>query len=264
MSDRPAPLVLWGRAAVVGLLTTALGIVGHVSADGLLPGPAVLLALAGGSVLLGVPVLAREASRLRLVCLTVGGQTVTHLVLAVTAGHRGDAVGPGHVAPSVRTDPTLPVVDGRRVGSLQDAYLPSGGDASARDGGLAVPGHLVQDLTQHAPMMAAHLVVAALVGLWLAHGERLFWTLVRTTAGHLLALVTPYVAPRPARPCGSASRRTPSGSVPCRGRAGSAPSRAADRRWSSRPPDGGHPPLIPRGPRRAAVGPAATYRRALS
>jgi len=196
MSDRPAPLVLWGRAALVGLLTTGLGIVGHVSADGLLPGPVVLLALAGAIVLLGVPVLAQEASRLRLVCLTVGGQTVTHVVLAVTAGHRGDVAGPAHVAPPVRSDPTLPVVDGRRVGSLQDAYLSSGGASSAHDG-LAVPGHLIQDLTQHAPMMAAHLVVAAVVGLWLAHGERLFWTLVRTTAGHLLSLVTPYVAPRP-------------------------------------------------------------------
>jgi len=198
MSDRPGALVLWGRAAVAGLLTTTLGIAGHVSADGLLPGPGVLLGLAGASVLLGVPVLSREASRLRLVGLTVGGQTVTHLVLAVTAGHRGDVVAAARGTSTVRTAPTLPVVDGRRVGSLQDAYLPSGAASSPHGGGLALPGHLVQDLTQHAPMMAVHLVVAALVGLWLAHGERLFWTLARTTAGHLLALVTPYVAPRPA------------------------------------------------------------------
>ncbi len=197
MTDRPAAVVLWGRAAAVGLLTTTLGIVGHTSADGLLPGPAVLVALAGASVLLGVPVLAREASRLRLVCLTVGGQTVTHLVLSVTAGHHGDVVGPAHAATSVRADPTLPVEGGRRVGSLQDAYLPSGGTTPAHHAGLALPGHLVQDLTQHAPMMAVHLVVAALVGLWLAHGERLFWTLARTTAGHLLALAAPYVAPLP-------------------------------------------------------------------
>ena len=199
MSERPAPVVLWGRAALVGLLTTGLGIVGHVSADGLLPGPAVLLALAGAMVLLGVPVLAREASRLRLVCLTVGGQTVTHLVLAVSAGHRGDVAAPATArVTAAPTAPRLPTVDGRRVGSLQDAFQPTGGPSSPHSGGLAVPGHLVQDLSDHAPMMAAHLVVAALVGLWLAHGERVFWTLVRTTAGGLLSLVTPYVAPWPA------------------------------------------------------------------
>ena len=196
MSERPTPFVLWGRAGLVGLLTTGLGIIGHVSADGLLPGPAVLLALAGASVLLGVPVLAREATRLRLVCLTVGGQTVTHLVLAVTAGHRGDVGAPAAAVPA-RADlaPRLPTVDGRRVGSLQDAFQPSGAATSAHSSGLALPAHLVQDLSDHAPMMAAHLVVAALVGLWLAHGERVFWTFVRTTAGGLLSLVTPYVAP---------------------------------------------------------------------
>ena len=198
MSERPAPFVLWGRAALVGLLTTGLGIIGHVSADGLLPGPGVLVGLAVASVLLGVPVLAREASRLRLVCLTVGGQTVTHLVLAVTAGHRGDVPAPSTTpATPLPSAPTLPTVDGRRVGSLQDAFQSGDGGASAHATGLAVPGHLVQDLSTHAPMMAAHLVVAALVGLWLAHGERVFWTLVRTTAGGLLSLVTPYVAPRP-------------------------------------------------------------------
>ena len=196
MTERAAPFVLWGRAALVGLLTTGLGIVGHVSADGLLPGPAVLVGLALASVLLGVPVLAREASRFRLVGLTVGGQAFTHLVLAATAGHRGDVRAPSAdpVAPAA---PRLPTFDGRRVGSLQDAFRPSGGASSEHAAGLAVPGHLVQDLTSHAPMMAAHLAVAALVGLWLAHGERVFWTFVRTTAGGLLSLVTPYVAARP-------------------------------------------------------------------
>jgi hypothetical protein len=201
VSERPGAVALWGRAAVVGLLSTALGILGHVSADGLLPGPAVLVGLAGASVLLGVPVLAREASRLRLVGLTVGGQTFTHVVLAVSAGHRGDApAGPtssgGGAAPAPAA-PSLPTVDGRRVGSLQDAFQPSGGGSSSHSGGLALPAHLVSDLSDHAPMMVAHLVVAALVGLWLAHGERVFWTLVRTTAGGLLTPVTPYVAPQP-------------------------------------------------------------------
>jgi hypothetical protein len=199
MNERPAAVVLWGRAALVGLLTTGLGVPGHVSADGLLPGPGVLVGLAIASVLIAVPVLAREAGRLRLVGLTVGGQTLTHLVLAVSAGHRGDvraaSTSSAGAAPG-GTAPSLPTSDGRRVGSLQDAFQPSGG-ARSHSTGLAVPGHLVSDLSDHAPMMAAHLAVAVLVGLWLAHGERAFWTLVRTTAGGLRSLVTPYVAPRP-------------------------------------------------------------------
>ena len=38
-------------------------------------------------------------------------------------------------------------------------------------------------------MMVAHLVAAALVGLWLAYGERLLWTLVALAAHAVLALV---------------------------------------------------------------------------
>ena len=37
--------VLWARALIVGSLAFFLGVVGHVTADGLLPGPAFLTAL---------------------------------------------------------------------------------------------------------------------------------------------------------------------------------------------------------------------------
>ena len=113
--------LLWGRAAVVGLLAFGLGVLGYASADGLLPGSGVLVGLAVVSVLFSVPMLTSRASTLRLVMLVVGGQTATHLSLSLSAGHAGDprAVRSTHLD---GYSASLPVVDGHRVGSLLDAY----------------------------------------------------------------------------------------------------------------------------------------------
>lgn len=201
------PCVLWARALCVGSVSFFLGVVGHVTADGLLPGPLFLAALLGVSVLLGVPMLNRPASSVRLVAMLVGGQTVIHLVLSVTAGHRGD---PTTTSTAV-TRPTgigsLPVVDGHRVGSLQDAYQGMSGQQSLSP---TLPvGHLINDMSAHAPMMAAHLVAAALVGLWLARGERYLWTVLALTGRRILlaawALVPIGVAPT-TRPSYAAER----------------------------------------------------------
>lgn len=182
-----------------------LGVVGHVSADGLLPGPALLTALLVGSVLLSAPLLSQRASALRLVAMLVGGQTGIHLALSITAGHAGD--GPVHRGPHAgphaampTTVGTLPTVDGRRVGSLQDAYEGMTGHSASATPTLPI-GHLIADLTAHAPMMAVHLVAAALVGLWLAYGEHCLWTLIALTGRRLLvagwALVGPVLQPAP-------------------------------------------------------------------
>jgi hypothetical protein len=177
--------LLWLRALLVGSLAFFLGVVGHVSADGLLPGTVLLVGLLAMSVLLSAPMLSRPASTVRLVLMLVGGQTLLHLVLSVTAGHAGDrAPGSGTVRATALGD--LPVLDGRRVGSLQDAYNGAGDQPGALAPTLPV-GHLVTDLSAHAPMMAAHLAVAALVGLWLAYGERCLWTVIALTGRRILA-----------------------------------------------------------------------------
>ncbi len=187
--------VLWARAIVVGSLAFFLGVAGHVTADGLLPGPLFCGALLALSILLSIPMLSRPASSLRLVTLLVGGQTLIHVAMSVTGGHAGDPT----VEDAARSRPTtgpepLPLVDGRRVGSLQDAY--EGGADSALAPTLPV-GHLVADLSAHAPMMAAHLAAAALVGLWLAYGERCLWSIIALTrraivvAATLLAPIVP-------------------------------------------------------------------------
>lgn len=225
---RAGAALLWARATVVGLLAFGLGVLGHLSADGLLPGPTLLVALAVGSVLFSAPMLARRASRLRMVTLVVGGQTVTHLGLSMTAGHAGDvrpAVPPYHDGYAA----SLPVVDGRRVGSLLDAYRVAAEPAHSST--PSVPAHLIADLSAHAPMMAAHLVASALVGLWLAHGERCLWTVLALTGRRLVA----------------AWRAVPSAVLPVVRRLAAVVDRAPEvprRAWLVRPLSRRGPPLL--------------------
>lgn len=186
METRVDPWLLWPRAVCVGALVFGLGVAGHVSADGLLPGRVLLATLLALSVLLSAPMLSRPVGRIRLVALLVGGQAMIHLVLTVTAGHRGD---PGAIATGALPHPglrSLPTVDGHRVGSLQDAYQGMSGQPASLSPALPI-GHLVGDLSAHAPMMAAHAAAAVLVGLWLAYGERCLWTVLALTGDRVLA-----------------------------------------------------------------------------
>jgi len=197
--------VLWLRALVVAGVAFFIGIAGHVTAEGLLPGPVTLLVLFAFAVLLSAPLLNGPASRLRLVVMTVGGQALLHLALSVSGGHVGEpSAGAAGVAPRTTTLSDLPVVNGQRHGSLLDAYAAGAGSSSAPAPALPV-GHVLNDLTSHAPMMLAHLVVAAVVGLWLARGERCLWTVLALAGRRLvLVLVTVLAPPVPAR-----SRRLP-------------------------------------------------------
>jgi hypothetical protein len=192
METRAATPVPWVRALFAGSFAFFLGTAGHVMADGLLPGPAFLVTLLGFTVLLALPVLARPASRVRLLALLVGGQTFIHLCLTLTAGHQGDPRTPAAPQPADTGPAQLPVVDGHRVGSFQDAFA---GTAAQPATTPTLPiHHLVADLSAHAPMMAAHLAAAALVALWLAHGERCAYAVLALTARLLLAVVRPLVA----------------------------------------------------------------------
>lgn len=195
MRSRMDPGVLWARAILLASVTVFLGAAGHVTADGLLPGPVALTVLYGVAVVAAAAFLARPATAARLVVLLVGGQTLVHLVLSAAAGHVGDRA----AATPVRTGGlSLPTVDGRRAGSLLDAY--QSGSAHATTPALPV-GHLVEHLTQHASMMVAHLVVAALVGLWLAVGERALFTLLALAVRIVVATPRPLpVVRRPAAP----------------------------------------------------------------
>ena len=106
----------------------------------------------------------------------------------------------------------LPVVDGHRVGSFQDAFV--GTSAQPATTPTLPIHHLVADLSAHAPMMAAHLAAAALVALWLAYGERCLFSVLALTARLLLALVRPGAGGR--RSSRAAHLSQPVVATPCR------------------------------------------------
>ena len=202
MEWRARGILLWSRALVAGGLSFVLGVLGHLGADGLLPGTITLSVLAALSVVLAAAALARPASYPRLVGLVLGLQTLTHLFLSIAAGHRGDpvaAAGPARVLGTTQ----LPTLDGKRIGSLLDAYAAQVGQQQASP---TLPvGHLVNDISAHAPMVAVHTLASILVGLWLGFGERSLWSLI-SVLGHRLLAVALVLRPAPA----SAGLRRPS------------------------------------------------------
>ena len=89
--DRTAGGALrWTRALLLAVVAMGSGVIAHLSAAGRLPGPWVLgllflLCVAGAAALLG-----RPASTLRVVVMTVAGQTFVRGFLTALSGHRGD------------------------------------------------------------------------------------------------------------------------------------------------------------------------------
>ena len=192
MPARPDSL-LWWRAGIVSAMTFLVGAVGHVSTGGLLPSWFALGAMLAVGTAISAVVLAQPASARRIVTLVVLGQTACHALLSLTAGHTGDTatvtpvVGPG----------ALPVSDGARVGSLQDHYEAMVGTPSAGSA-LTMPDPAA--LLDHLPMFLAHTLVAVLVGLWLAAGERALWSLLTLVFAAVVALlVVPTAVPLVAR-----------------------------------------------------------------
>ena len=192
----------WPRAFALAAVATTTGVAAHGYADGLLPSVPVLVAIFAVCTAAVAAMLGGPASTVRVVLLTVGGQTFIHAALTMTAGHAGDhaATAPARVAPPVPLDAGA----GRRTGSLLDQYTAARPPADTE---LVLPAgvrHLIADMTgAHAPMMVVHLVAAALVGLWLAVGERTLWALVALAAGAAvprLGLLLAAVVARPAVP----------------------------------------------------------------
>jgi hypothetical protein len=179
--DRTATgALLWGRASLLAFVAFFAGVVGHVSADGLLPSPLLLILL----LALGIPFcasqLTRPASMRRIVLMLMAGQTAVHVALSVTAGHRGETRPATTVARS--GDLVLPTEGGQRVGSLLDGYQATVGHAGDQVQPALPVGSMFAELVAHGPMMVAHLAAAAVVGIWLAVGERSLWALLALAA----------------------------------------------------------------------------------
>ena len=211
-TTRATPVLLWSRAALLAVVVVAVSAVGHVSAEGLLPGPGAMLGLTLAATAVSARFLTRQASPVRLVMMLVSGQVAIHGLLTVLAGHAGDATGAAAGSPGAASGaahgahPAAPFVfDGlraERTGSYFDqveamqAAVPDD-PASTTGSGFGGVAHLVEHLSaQGMAMVVAHLAVVALLGAWLAVGERALWTVLTLTttrllgvAGHAAALV---------------------------------------------------------------------------
>ena len=202
-TTRATPVLLWSRAALLAVVVLAVSVLGHVSADGLLPGPVALVVLLALTTVVSARFLTRQASALRLVALLAVGQVVVHGLLTLLAGHRSD--GPAGHAGGASGDAGGFVFDGRQVertGSYFDqvAAMQAGAAADpaagASGGTLVSPlGHLVEHLAaQDVAMLLAHLAVVAVLGLWLAVGERALWTVLTLSTSRVLGAVAVLVA----------------------------------------------------------------------
>ncbi|UUZ58645.1 hypothetical protein [Nocardioides sp. B-3] len=181
MPGRPDSL-LWWRAVMVSAMTFLLGAVGHVSTGGLLPSRAALGAMFAVGTAISAAFLAHPASAGRIVALVVLGQTACHALLSLTAGHAGDAA----AAPHAAAPSALPLSGGERVGSLHDHYEAIVGAAPSAGSALTLPDPAA--VLDHAPMFPAHTVVAVLLGLWLAAGERALFSLLTLVFTAVVAL----------------------------------------------------------------------------
>lgn len=153
------------RGSLVGLVMIFAGVVGHVSAGGLLPSVGWLVALAGLNFAAAFAIAGRPIPIRYLVLLVVGGQAFIHIALTLTAGHVGETFGP-----------SIQIVNGDLLLAFQWH-------------------HLIADFSAHAPMMMAHVMAATTVALWLGVGERALWALV--AFGHA-RLVRPLIVLRAA------------------------------------------------------------------
>ncbi len=157
MTTRAARDLVAVRATVTTGLSLLLATVAHVSAGGRLPAAWLLGGMAALCFAVSAAWLGRQTSRRSLALLLVSAQTTLHVAMTALAGHHGDH------------GPTATTVSG----ALADAGH-----------------HLLADLSPaSAPMMAAHLLAAALTGLALGQAERALWA-----ALHLLARAVRFVA----------------------------------------------------------------------
>ena len=163
----------FGRASLLSAVCVVVGTVAHLSAGGLLPGPVGMVALVVVGALAVAPLLGRQLSKLQVVALLMGGQTVVHLALTALAGHQGQ--GGAQPSPTPTFAAPRPTTRG---GSLFEQVMPTQHGTPLRTPDLVT--HLIDDLSgPHALMAVAHLVAAAGVGLWLARGEEALWTVIR-------------------------------------------------------------------------------------
>lgn len=182
--ETAATWLRWTRAGTVATVATLMAVWAHVRADGHAPSLPVLLFLALGLTGAAASLLVRPASASRVVLLTVGGQLVAHYVITAASVH--DTTGSAFADMQAAN---MPGMAGERTGHHAGLMLEHG----ASGAGPASESLLSQLTSPDTRMMAAHVLAAVVVGLWLAAAERAVWSLLTHIwrALRLPALVLP-------------------------------------------------------------------------
>lgn len=194
------------RAAVFAVVCVLLAALGHVMMSG---GTVPWWALGGSGALIGGAgwcLAGRERGLPLIVSAVVAAQAVLHSVfsLAQSSGSLGvwgaaASVFTGHDMNSMPMGPMS-------MSSMSRNSVPM--DSTRMDamdmGVMDHLGHAADGTSSSLGMLAAHLLAALLCGLWLAHGERAVFRVLRALAGLLaaplrlpLALPAPVSRPRP-------------------------------------------------------------------
>ncbi|GFH37488.1 hypothetical protein [Streptomyces pacificus] len=189
------------RAAVFAAVCVLLAALGHAVMSG---EPVPSSALFGGFVAtagLGWGLAGRERGLLPVVAVVVAVQTALHTVFSLAqSGATAAVAGHHHIAGSgVAEQAHTGAMGGMAMHHGHGAYAgtaghmasvgaPSAGDLA--DMGHTMPLHHLNVLSADSSslgMFAAHLLAALLTGLWLAHGERAAFRILRAVAGWLTA-----------------------------------------------------------------------------
>ncbi|MBT3149803.1 hypothetical protein HTV45_02555 [Streptomyces sp. CHD11] len=202
------------RAAVFAAVCVLLAGVGHVMmSNSDLPA----WTLAAGVAATGVAgwcLAGRERGLPVVVAVAVAAQTALHSAFSLAQPAAGDAtaagahtMGPGHMSSTP--------LSGMRMGHMEGHPAAD----SLSHAGHSMTGGGAGD-TSSIGMLAAHLLAALLTGLWLAHGERAVFRILRAVAGWLAAPLRLPLAPSAApghprpRPRRPRSDRAPGGGLP--------------------------------------------------
>ncbi|MFE2962712.1 hypothetical protein ACFXKC_03320 [Streptomyces sp. NPDC059340] len=194
------------RAAVFAVVCVLLAALGHVMMSG---GTVPWWALgASGAVIGGAGwcLAGRERGLPLIVSAVVAAQAVLHSVFSLAQS--SGSLGVWGAAASVFTGHDM---NSMPTGDMSMSSMPSNSvpmDSTRMDamdmGAMDHLGHAADGTSSSLGMLAAHLLAALLCGLWLAHGERAVFRVLRALAGLLaaplrlpLALPAPVSRPRP-------------------------------------------------------------------
>ncbi|KOU62383.1 hypothetical protein ADK57_24910 [Streptomyces sp. MMG1533] len=173
----------WGsrtvRAAVFAAVCVLLAALGHVMMSGSHVSAWVLAVGFAATVSVGWRLAGRERGLPLIVVVVVAVQTLLHSAFSLAQSASGAPAGG-----STASDTGFPHMGSGDVGSAHTGSMHMDGMGSMD---MSHMGHSAGGGTSEFGMLAAHLLAALLCGLWLAHGERAAFRILRAVAGWLAA-----------------------------------------------------------------------------